>query len=111
MVSNGRYEAYADPERTLKTAHLLKSAHEIIPLSRSRARDIPALRKWAEANCRLAAAVESEEPEYQTDSAAGRRARLVDLWRPGLRGRLGIQASHTPPVLRLHHPRSSRGLR
>jgi len=38
LVINALYEAFAAPERELKTEHLLKSAREIIPLARSRAR-------------------------------------------------------------------------
>ena len=79
LVINALYEAYAAPERELKTEHLLKSAREIIPLARSRAREIATLRQWSETNCRQAAEAETAEPDAQTDTVAGRRARMVDL--------------------------------
>jgi len=73
------YEAYSAVERELKTEHLLKAAKEIIPLSRSRAREIEKLRLWAADNCRLAAEVETAERGIESEGIAGRRARMVDL--------------------------------
>ena len=40
VVVNALYEAYASPERELKTEHLLKAAAETVPLTRSRAREM-----------------------------------------------------------------------
>ncbi|MBI4938019.1 MAG: AAA family ATPase [Nitrosomonadales bacterium] len=77
VVVDALYEAYSSPEKRLKTEHLLGSAHEIIPLSRSRASDIEALRQWANINCRMAAV--SGEPEHEPDSATRRRARALDI--------------------------------
>lgn len=56
----------------------MKAAGEIIPLARSREREIEALRQWATTHCRLAAA-ETAEPVAETDGIASRRARLVDV--------------------------------
>jgi|GEM_PF-2298787 len=78
LVINALYEAYAAPVRELKTEHLLKSAGEIVPLSRSRAREIATLRQWAETNCRQAAEPDTGEPDAQTDTVAGRRAPGAD---------------------------------
>lgn len=79
VVVNALYEAYASPERELKTGHLLKSAREIIPLSHSRAREMESLRLWAATNCRTAAAPEDAEAAAESDGVASRRARMVDL--------------------------------
>ena len=79
LVINALYEAYADAGQELRTEHLLKSAGEIIPLARSRARDVAALRQWAATNCRQAAEAETAEASAPTDTVAGRRARMVDL--------------------------------
>ena len=76
VVIDALYEAYSSTERTLKTGHLLNSARQIIPLSRSRARDIEALRQWATVNCRMAA---SEEMPGDSDSIASRRVRALDI--------------------------------
>jgi SpoVK/Ycf46/Vps4 family AAA+-type ATPase len=79
LVINALYEAYADAGQELRTEHLLKSAHEIIPLARSRARDVATLRQWATTNCRQAAEAETAEADAPIDTIAGRRARMVDL--------------------------------
>ncbi len=79
LVIDALYEAYAAPERELKTEHLLRSARDIVPLARSRAREIAALRQWAETNCRQAAEPETAGSDARADTVAGRRARMVDL--------------------------------
>jgi hypothetical protein len=79
LVINALYDAFSAPEQELKTEHLLKGAREIIPLARSRAREIEALRQWATIHCRLAAAPEGAQPSAETDGVASRRARMVDL--------------------------------
>jgi SpoVK/Ycf46/Vps4 family AAA+-type ATPase len=79
VVVNALYEAYASPERELKTEHLLKAAREIIPLAHSRAREIEVLRQWAAVNCRMAASAETAEAEGESEGVAGRPARMVDL--------------------------------
>lgn len=79
VVINALFEAYDEKDRTLKTAHLLNAAREIIPLSRSRARQMETLRQWAATNCRMAAATESDEAAGEQDGLSSRRARLVDL--------------------------------
>ncbi|MDH4285228.1 MAG: AAA family ATPase, partial [Gallionellaceae bacterium] len=76
VVVDALFEAYSSVERLLKTEHLLGSAKEIIPLSRSRASDIDALRQWANINCRMAAA--SDEGGGQ-GMPAGSRARALDI--------------------------------
>jgi hypothetical protein len=45
----------------------------------SHAREIQRLRAWAASNCCMAATPESERPGAETDGAASRCARLVDL--------------------------------
>lgn len=75
VVIDALYEAYSSPEQTLKTEHLLNSARQIIPLSRSRARDVEALRQWAAVNCRMAATEETPD----ADSIASRRVRALDI--------------------------------
>jgi hypothetical protein len=79
VVVNALFDAYGAPERTLKSEHLLKAAREIVPLARSRAREIETLRLWAASNCRPAAEAESAEPTTEGDTLAQRRARMVDL--------------------------------
>jgi SpoVK/Ycf46/Vps4 family AAA+-type ATPase len=76
VVIDALYEAYSSPERMLNTGHLLNSARQIIPLSRSRARDIETLRQWATVNCRMAA---SEEVPDDPGSIASRRIRALDI--------------------------------
>jgi SpoVK/Ycf46/Vps4 family AAA+-type ATPase len=79
VVVNALFDAYATPQRQLKTEHLLKAAQEIIPLSRSRAREIEALRQWAATNCRPAASAEATAPSDSVDAIAARRQRMVDV--------------------------------
>lgn len=80
LIVNALYAAFDEPERALTTEHLLRSAGEIIPLARTRADDIAALRSWAEINCRLAAGSEADEaPGDRPEMAAASRARLVEL--------------------------------
>jgi len=79
VVVSALYEAFASPEKELKTEHLLKAAREIKPLSQARAREIEALRQWAATNCRLAAELETAEQAAESDGIASRRARMVDL--------------------------------
>ncbi len=79
VVVSALYEAFASPEKELKTEHLLKAAREIKPLSQARARDVEALRQWAATNCRLAAELETAEQAAESDGIASRRARMVDL--------------------------------
>ncbi|CAK0764429.1 AAA domain-containing protein [Gammaproteobacteria bacterium] len=54
LVVSALYEAFASPEKELKTAHLLGAAREIKPLARARAREVDGLRQWATTNCRMA---------------------------------------------------------
>jgi len=75
VVIDALYEAYSSPEQALKTEHLLNSVRQIIPLSRSRSRDVETLRQWAAANCRMAAS----EEENDADSVASRRVRALDI--------------------------------
>ena len=75
VVIDALYEAYSSAERVLNTGHLLDSARQIIPLSKSRAKDIETLRQWATINCRMAAASEDIDP----DSIASRRVRTLDI--------------------------------
>ena len=79
LVNNALHEAFASPERELKTAHLLQAAREIVPLSRARAKEIEAMRQWAATNCRLAADPETPEQAIEGDSLTDRRVRMVDL--------------------------------
>ena len=75
VIVNALYDAFAEPEKELKTEHLLKAADEILPLGRTRADDITALRGWARANCRMAAG----DDESPSDRTVGTSYRLVDL--------------------------------
>ncbi len=79
VVVDALYEAFSSPEKEMTTEHLLKAAREIIPLARSRAREIEALRQWADVNCRMAAEPETAGQAAETDGIASRRARMVDL--------------------------------
>jgi hypothetical protein len=74
LVIDALFEAFSTPERMLRTQHLLESAREIVPLSRSRAREITALRQWAQANCRRAVESEVAEAGSPTGAIAGRPA-------------------------------------
>ena len=67
-------------QKKLETSHLLSAAGTIIPLARSRKRDIEIARRWAEANCRPAAMQPEGEPvTEETDKTALRRKRMIDL--------------------------------
>lgn len=79
VVVNALYEAYSSPERELKTEHLLNSAREIIPLARSRAREVESLKQWASSNCRPAAEPETAGPGGEPDAISSRRVRMVDI--------------------------------
>ncbi|MSQ70937.1 MAG: hypothetical protein EXR27_06550 [Betaproteobacteria bacterium] len=79
VVSNALYEAFSSPHRELRTEHLLKSAREIIPLSRLRNHEIAKLRHWATENCRLAAEAETHEPDAEPTGVTSRRNRMAEL--------------------------------
>jgi ATP-dependent 26S proteasome regulatory subunit len=80
MVNSALYDAFATPEKTLTTAHLVQAAKETIPLSRSRQHDIEALRRWAADHCRMAAGKpDAKTPADEDASAAARRQRVIDL--------------------------------
>jgi ATP-dependent 26S proteasome regulatory subunit len=76
VVIDALFEAFSTLEQQLRTEHLLGSAREIVPLSRSRAREMEALRQWAQTNCRQAAESEAPEPDSQTDAIVGRPVEL-----------------------------------
>ncbi len=78
LVVSALYAAFSDPAHELKTQHLLDAATEIVPLSRSRAREIEELRAWAAANARMAA-TPPEEEDSREQEGAGRLARVIDL--------------------------------
>jgi ATP-dependent 26S proteasome regulatory subunit len=80
VVIEGLFLAFGEDGENKKLAsrHLLTAARSIVPLARSRQRDIEALRAWAAKNCRPAAA--QPEDEAQTgDDASQRRKRMIDL--------------------------------
>ncbi len=78
LVNSALYEAFSDPEKDLKTEHLLKAASEIVTLYQSRRADIDALRQWARINCRPAAAP-PDKYARETDALSEARRRLIDI--------------------------------
>ncbi len=78
LVNSALFEAFSDPEKDLKTEHLLKAASEIVTLYQSRRADIDALRQWARTNCRPAAAP-PDKPARETDALSEARRRLIDI--------------------------------
>lgn len=85
VVVSALYEAFTDKEGQaeprLASRHLLKAASELVPLSRTRQREIGILREWAAKNCRAAArAPDATESERQaSESLVEKQARLLDL--------------------------------
>jgi SpoVK/Ycf46/Vps4 family AAA+-type ATPase len=85
VVVTALYEAFTDKngqaEPKLASRHLLKAAAELVPLSRTRQRQIEEMRAWAAQNCRLAArAPDAPESERQaSESLVEKQARLLDL--------------------------------
>jgi hypothetical protein len=79
VVIDAMFEAFSTSERQLRTEHLLESAREIVPLSRSRAREIAALRQWAQTNCRQADESEVAEAGSPTDAIVGHPAGPRDV--------------------------------
>jgi ATP-dependent 26S proteasome regulatory subunit len=79
VVIDALFEVFSTPEQQLRTEHLLESAREIVPLSRSRAREMEALRQWAQANCRQAAEPEIAQAGSPTDAIVGRPAGPWDV--------------------------------
>jgi len=85
VVVGALYEAFTDKEGQaeprLASRHLLKAASELVPLSRTRQREIGILREWAAKNCRAAArAPDATESERQaSESLVEKQARLLDL--------------------------------
>jgi hypothetical protein len=85
VVVSALYEAFAEKrdktEPKLASRHLLKIASELVPLSRTRQRQIEELRNWAAKNCRMAARpLDAPESERQaTESLVEKQARLLDL--------------------------------
>ena len=85
VVVSALYEAFAErkeqQEPKLALRHLLKAAAQLVPLARTRQRQIEELRAWASKNCRPAgrtpAAAESERPA--AESLVEKQARLLDL--------------------------------
>ncbi len=78
VVISALYEAFSEDRKELTTDHLCRAAAEIVPLSRSRRNEIEALRKWAGANCRVAAEQE-KKPGERGESLTERRTRMLDL--------------------------------
>lgn len=78
VVISALYEAFAEAERELTTEHLARAAGEIVPLSRSRSREISALRQWAAENCRPAAEQPGKDGE-KSESLTERRTRVLEL--------------------------------
>ena len=77
VVVDALFRAFGETSKELRTEHLLMAAAEMVPLSRTRAADIEALRKWAAGNCRPAAAPpDADRGEGDTTS---RRGRILDL--------------------------------
>ena len=70
VVVDGLFRAFGDTSRELRTEHLLAAASEMVPLSRTRAAEIEALRKWAASNCRPAAA-RPDAPQTIGDPSGG----------------------------------------
>jgi adenylate kinase family enzyme len=85
VVVSALYEAFAEKrdqaEPKLASRHLSKAAAELVPLSRTRQREIEQLRAWAAQNCRPAArAPDAPVTERQaTESLVEKQARLLDL--------------------------------
>ncbi len=85
VVVSALYEAFSDKkegqEPRLASGHLLKAAAGIVPLARTRQRQIDELRAWAARNCRPAARPpDTTEPECrETESLVERQARMLDL--------------------------------
>lgn len=78
VVVSALYEAFSEEGRELATEHLCTAAREIIPLARSRQKEIEDLRQWAKTNCRPAAEQEPL-PGERSESLTRRRGRLVEL--------------------------------
>lgn len=79
VVVSALYRAFSEPERELRTEHLVDAARNIVPLSRSRAAEIETLRRWAAKNCRMAAAPPETVDKPEPGSPESRRRRMMDL--------------------------------
>ncbi|MCO6455036.1 MAG: AAA family ATPase [Pirellulaceae bacterium] len=80
LIIDALHAAFASAERRLTTAHLVDAARKLIPLSRSRRREIELLREWARTNARPAAIPPEEEgAQPPTDDASRRRQRRIDF--------------------------------
>ena len=80
VVVEGLFLAFGEQgdEHKLETRHLVAAARSIVPLSRSRARDIDTLRSWAASNARPAAESPETEAAPGADDSSHRRRRLID---------------------------------
>lgn len=78
VVEEALDEAFASEEKRLTTEHLLAAARQVVPLAKSRARDIEELRRWAAENC-VPAALRPDALPDEADSPAARRVRMIDV--------------------------------
>jgi SpoVK/Ycf46/Vps4 family AAA+-type ATPase len=85
VVVSALYEAFAErkaqQEPKLASRHLLKAAAQLVPLSRTRQRQIDELRAWAATNCRPAGRTPETTASQQpaAESLVEKQARLLDL--------------------------------
>jgi ATP-dependent 26S proteasome regulatory subunit len=77
VVVDVLFRAFGETTRELRTEHLIVAASEMVPLSRTRAADIEALRKWAASNCRPAAS--APDAVKSAGDTASQRGRILDL--------------------------------
>lgn len=71
LVPDAMFAAFSDGAREIKTADLLRAAGSVVPLSRTAAEKIAAMRKWAEERARFAS--------KKASRAAPSRGRKLDV--------------------------------
>jgi SpoVK/Ycf46/Vps4 family AAA+-type ATPase len=67
MVPDALFSAFADNEREVTTADLLRAAKTVVPLSKTAAERIDQLREWSKGRCRLASPAEEQRASKSRD--------------------------------------------
>lgn len=79
LVPAAMFTAFADGARPLRTEDLLQAARQTVPVSRSRAEHISALRAWAATRARPAAEVESNPSQSTPRPVAASAGRFAGI--------------------------------
>jgi hypothetical protein len=79
VVVEALFQSFSSPGKALRNEHLLAACQSVIPLSRSKADEIAAIRAWGQANCRMASIPDTAERHPAPDNTSSRVGRVLDI--------------------------------